>query len=181
MNKRYFLYAAVAVVLTVAALYAEFGKKLSAPSHPAVPAAAKQEPLARLFAASLPDLDGQAHTLADWRGKPMVVNFWATWCAPCVKEMPELNAMQQRYPNVQFLGICIDTADNMRNFISKIPVSYPVLVAGVEGVDLTRDLGNPAGGVPFTLVLDADGRITKKIAGLIKFDELSLVLNGLTP
>lgn len=181
MNKRYFLYAAVAVVVSVAALYAEFGKKPSAPSSSDVPVAVVQDPLARLFNAALTDLDGKARSVADWRGKPMVVNFWATWCAPCVKEMPELNAMQQRYPHVQLLGIGIDTADNMRSFVSKIPVSYPLLVAGVEGVDLTRELGNPAGGVPFTLVLDADGRITKKIAGLIKFDELSLVLDGLKP
>jgi thiol-disulfide isomerase/thioredoxin len=181
MNKRYFLYTAVAVVVSVAALYAEFGKKPSAPLASDVPVAVVQDPLARLFNAALTDLDGKARSMADWRGKPMVVNFWATWCAPCIKEMPELNAMQQRYQNVQFLGIGIDNADNMRVFVSKIPVSYPLLVAGVEGVDLTRELGNLAGGVPFTLVLDADGRITKKITGLIKFDELSLVLDGWKP
>ena len=179
MNKRYFLYAAVAVVVSVAALYAEFGKKPSTPSSSDVPVAVVQDPLARLFNAAMTDLDGKARSVADWRGKPMVVNFWATWCAPCVKEMPELNAMQQRYPHVQFLGIGIDTVDDMRSFVSKIPVLYPLLVAGVEGADLTRGLGNPAGGVPFTLFFGADGRIKKKIAGLIKFDELSRALDGL--
>lgn len=116
---------------------------------------------------SLPDLQGKPQALSQWRGQPMVINFWATWCAPCVKEMPELDDMHKKAGKVRFVGIGVDTAENMRKFVEKVPVSYPLLVMGAGAIDVLRGLGNPAGGLPFTLVLNADGIINQKILGQI--------------
>jgi len=120
-----------------------------------------------IYAVTLPDLEGRPQALSRYRGKPLLINFWATWCAPCVQEMPELAQLDQRYPQVQFLGIGIDTAANMREFVAKIPVSYPLVVAGHAGIDLVRALGNAPGGLPFTVLFDADGRVHHRVLGKI--------------
>jgi len=126
-----------------------------------------------------PDLSGGSHRLGDWRGKPLLVNFWATWCAPCVKEMPALDALSKLHPQAQFVGIGVDTADNMRKFAAKVPVSYPLLVAGPGAIDLMRGMGNGPGGLPFTVLLDKDGAISHKVLGTVKEDEASAWLKSL--
>jgi len=140
--------------------------------------AASADRYAHLYALTLPDLaePPQPQPLSRYRGRPLLVNFWATWCAPCVKEMPALDALAQRWPAVQFLGIGIDTAANMRGFVQKVPVAYPLLVAGYEGIDLLRALGNSTGGLPFTVVLDASGEQVQHILGEVAIDALEQML-----
>ncbi len=121
-----------------------------------------------LLEAKLPDMDGREVPFKKYLGKPLVVNFWATWCAPCVEEMPALNEMAQSMPDIQFVGIGIDTADKMREFVAKIPVSYPLLVAGHGGIALLRELGNATGGLPFTVMLDANGSMIDTILGQVQ-------------
>jgi len=143
---------------------------------PAVaPSADPADPI-DFYALTLPDLTGQAQPLSRYRGQPLLANFWATWCAPCVKEMPALDALASRFSAVQFLGIGIDTAANMRDFVQKVPVAYPLLVAGYEGVDLLRALGNSAGGLPFTVLFDASGQQVRQILGEVELDELARTL-----
>jgi thiol-disulfide isomerase/thioredoxin len=178
MNRRHFLRNALTLAPGAAALLAARGPARAAADN-AGNAGVPAEALAALLARPLVDLQGQASRLSDWRGRPMVINFWATWCAPCVKEMPELDAQHQRRPKAQFVGIGIDSSDNIRKFLLKTPVSYPVLVMGSGAIDLLRSLGNPAGGLPFTLVLDAQGRVKRKILGAIKFDDFSATLDAL--
>ena len=125
-----------------------------------------------LYSASLPDLSGNSVALSQLKGRPLVANFWATWCAPCVEEMPHLDALSKSLPNVQFVGIGIDTAANISNFVAKIPVSYPLYVAGHSGIALVRELGNAAGGLPFTVLLDAEGRIFDTILGQVSPEDL---------
>lgn len=120
-----------------------------------------------LFAQTLPDAQGREFGLETFMGKPVVVNFWATWCPPCVREMPELEALHKKHTAVNFIGIGIDTASNIRLFSEKVKVTYPVLVAGHDGIQLMRDLGNKAGGLPFTVVFDAQGRSVNTILGQI--------------
>ncbi len=124
------------------------------------------------FESSMPDLQGQAIALARFSGKPLLVNFWATWCAPCVEEMPHLDALAKQTPEVQFVGIGIDTAANIQKFVDKVPVSYQLLVAGPAGIALCRALGNSAGGLPFTVLFDAKGSTFDAILGEVKPDDL---------
>lgn len=137
-------------------------------------------PTASLFALTLPDPDGTPQALAQWQGRPMVVNFWATWCAPCVKEMPDLNELQGEFEPVQFVGIGVDRADNINRFIDTLPVDYPLLVAPTAGMTLMRELGNTQGGLPFTVVLSARGDIVRSILGQVEPDDLRRTLGALT-
>jgi len=179
MNRRLFLYAGAAVAAAAAGGYAYRARQSSSePSAARGPAAA--DPVAALRTLSLPDLDGKPHRIDQWQGRPVVVNFWATWCAPCVKEMPELQSLQEKYPKIQFVGIGVDKVANMRQFLQKVPVSYPLLVMEAGAIDTLRTLGNPAGGLPFTLVFDANGGINRKILGQIQFDDLDRTLSSLT-
>jgi thiol-disulfide isomerase/thioredoxin len=108
---------------------------------------------------TLPDAAGQAQALAQWRGRILVVNFWATWCGPCVEEMPELSSLQSEHDpgQVQIIGIGVDSASNIAQFQAKSPVAYPLLVAGAGGIELSRNFGNEVGGLPFTVIIDARG------------------------
>lgn len=142
--------------------------------------AQKAEPDPRaLYEATLPDLTGSPVALRQLLGRPVVANFWATWCAPCVEEMPHLEALSKSLPDIQFVGIGIDTAANIAQFVTKIPVSYPLYVAGHAGIALVRELGNAAGGLPFTVLLDAEGRIFDTILGQVSPEDLKLKIGRL--
>jgi len=135
----------------------------------------------KLWASSLPDATGANQALARYRGKPVVVNFWASWCAPCVQEMPALSALSQQYApkSIQFIGIGVDTAANIATFLNKVPVKYPVYVAGFGGADISRNLGDAAGGLPFTVVIDRTGVVRYSKLGKVDEAELKQVLGSL--
>jgi thiol-disulfide isomerase/thioredoxin len=128
-----------------------------------------------LFALQFERPDGSNMAMAGLRGKPLVINFWATWCTPCVHEMPELNRFHQAYAakGWQVLGVAIDKAEPVRSFLTRIPVGFPVVLAGPDGTDLLRELGNAQGGLPFSVVIDARGSITHRKLGETHFDELA--------
>ncbi|WP_397473573.1 TlpA family protein disulfide reductase [Pusillimonas sp.] len=132
-----------------------------------------------LFSEKLPDVDGVEQPLRQWLGKPVVVNFWATWCPPCVNEMPDLEELHQKYPDVHFLGLAVDTAVNVRKFNEKVQVSYPLLMIGHGGIERMRAMGNRAGGLPFTVVYDARGQASETILGQVKPAELEKIIQGL--
>lgn len=133
-----------------------------------------------LFGQAFPDVSGQEFALKQWLGKPVVVNFWATWCPPCVKEMPDLDALHKKHKGVTFLGLGIDTASNVQAFTEKVKVSYPLLILGHGGIELMRRLGNKAGGLPFTVVFDANGQVKDKILGQINPEKLDRSLHNLS-
>lgn len=114
----------------------------------------------RLLAAPLMTLDGSAKTLGEWRGKVLVVNFWATWCPPCREEMPEFSRAYSEYAskNAQFVGIAVDNAPKVVDFLKKTPVSYPVLIGNEDIPSLMVKLGNQQQGLPFTVIIDRDGK-----------------------
>lgn len=119
------------------------------------------------FSQSLPDINDKSEKMSNWHGKLLLVNFWATWCAPCVEEMPELSELQnERVPaNLQVIGIGIDSPSNIREFAAKYKISYPVYLAGMGGIDLARQMGNQQGGLPFTVLFGADGQVKKTYIG----------------
>lgn len=128
-----------------------------------------------------PALDGQRIAVSEFLGKPMVLNFWATWCPPCVKEMPDLDYLQHRHTHVNVVGLAVDTAVNVQKFRKKVSVSYPLLIAGHDGIRLMKEMGNPRGGLPFTILFDAAGQPIDHFLGQIQRDELDAVLEGIRP
>jgi thiol-disulfide isomerase/thioredoxin len=130
--------------------------------------------VAKLYAQSLNDLSGKQQALGQWKGKPLLVNFWAPWCAPCVQEMPELSEMAAKDGGKHFnvIGIGIDSPSNLSEFARKTKVSYPLYVGGMSGTDLSRDLGNANGGLPFTVLIGPDGQVRKTYLGRLKFEQL---------
>ena len=118
--------------------------------------------------------EGGELDLATLRGKPLLVNFWATWCPPCIEELPLIDAFfrQHAASGWQVVGLAIDRPDAVRKFLAATPVSFPIGIAGLSGTDLVRRLGNTAGGLPFTLVLGADGRTSARKMG--KLDRADL-------
>lgn len=136
-------------------------------------------PSTMLFAQSLHDLQGEQQTFQQWKGKPLVLNFWATWCAPCVEEMPDLEQLHQKYaPQTQFVGIGIDSVESMQAFIEKVSVSYPLLQGGIAGMDIMKQFGNRAGGLPYTVVLNEQGEVVLQHAGRIHPEQLESVLGS---
>src|SRR5690606_15495827 len=131
------------------------------------------------YAHAFPDTQGAQVEFTDYLGKPLVLNFWATWCPPCVKEMPDLDALHKKYDQIQFVGLAVDTSTNVEKFGQKVQVSYPLLIAGHGGIKLMRGLGNKNGGLPFTVVFDEKGRVATQILGQIKPDELDRYLSNM--
>ncbi|CAM3833370.1 TlpA family protein disulfide reductase [Roseateles saccharophilus] len=126
------------------------------------------------WAHRFPALDGSELDVARWRGKPLLVNFWATWCAPCVKELPEINQFygEAKGRGWQVLGLAVDQAEPVKAFLQKTPLDFAVALAGPQGLGLVRELGNPAGGLPFSVIFDETGEISWRRLGVSRLDEL---------
>jgi thiol-disulfide isomerase/thioredoxin len=129
----------------------------------------------------LPDAEGRQQALAQWRGKVLVVNFWATWCVPCREEMPQFVATQARdgARGVQFVGIAVDDPEKVRSFAKQIGLNYPALIGGFGAIELTKRLGNELAALPFTIVLDQGGRVAYTQLGPLKADKLDGLLGRL--
>jgi len=143
--------------------------------------AAKPDAVGQLWTAAVTQPDGKPQSLSIYKGRPIVVNFWASWCGPCVEEMPELSALQREYAKkgIQFIGLGVDSAANIQSFLKKVPVDYPIYIAGFGGADVARAFGNTAGGLPYTVIIDANGTVRATKLGQIKPDELRHTLDAL--
>ena len=134
-----------------------------------------------LLAVELPDLDGKPQRIDQWRGRVLVVNFWATWCGPCREEMPQFIRAQRAEGDkgLQFVGIAVDSADKVRGFNQELGVNYPTLIGGLGAIELSKTLGNELMALPFTVVLDRDGRIAHTQLGALKGDKLDKIVTPL--
>ena len=119
--------------------------------------------------------NGEAVRVADHRGQPLLVNFWATWCPPCVEELPLLNAFNtaNAAQGWQVLGLAVDQPSAVRSFLVKLPLNFPVGMAGFAGTELSRSLGNPSGALPFTVVFGADGALLHRKMGKVSDADLA--------
>lgn len=171
MKHRWPLFLAVAI--GAAALGFFFG-------HPDTPTPSDVAPgaAAKLSDLALATPEGKTASLREWQGKILVVNFWATWCPPCREEMPEFSRAQQKMADkgVQFVGIGIDTPDNILAFQKKSPVSYPLLMGSYDTLKLTVELGNTSSALPFTVILDRNGNIAHTKIGKLDATELEKLL-----
>lgn len=121
----------------------------------------------RIPAIALPDAAGNMHNLSDWNGKRVVLNFWATWCVPCLAEMPLFEQLQAEHGDrgLQVVGIGVDDPVKVRAWIEAHPVNFPMLLAGQLDYDLVARFGNPTNSVPYTVVLDEHGTILRQRSG----------------
>ncbi len=124
--------------------------------------------------------DGKPANSQNWRGNVLVVNFWASWCPPCVEEMPALDKIAQEYApkNVLIVGIGIDSPSNIREFLQKTPVSYPIVLGGIEGSNLSKQMGNTQGALPYTVVINPKGKSIYTKLGKISEEELKKAINS---
>lgn len=129
----------------------------------------------------LPDTTGTQRSLSEWKGKVLIINFWTTWCPPCLKEIPEFIAMQREYgeKGLQFVGIAVEDKEPVKKFAAMMGINYPVLVAEEEGIAMSVGLGNVIGALPFSVVVDRHGKITHTHPGPIDRRQLEEVITPL--
>jgi thiol-disulfide isomerase/thioredoxin len=128
-----------------------------------------------LFGLQLPDLQGRPQAFNQWRGRLLLANFWATWCEPCREEVPALVRLHEKSAgtSLQVVGISVDSAANVRDFADKFRISYPLVIGGLESIDLVRELGNRSGGLPFTVLLGTSGTLLATHIGAMNDQGLS--------
>lgn len=125
-----------------------------------------------LWVIQLPAPEGTELRLSEYVGQPLIINFWATWCAPCVEELPLLNAFHAKDNGWTTIGIAVDTPANVQRFVQRFALSFPIGIAGAAGVGLAKELGN-TGGLPYTLVVDRKGMIRDRKVGQIHATDLA--------
>lgn len=131
--------------------------------------------MTNFWSASFDTPGGQVLPMTDFRGRPLVINFWATWCPPCIEEMPLIDAFyrENKSKSWQVLGLAIDQPSAVKAFLARRPVLYPIAMAGLEGTNLTKSLGNASGGLPFTVVVGANGSLRHRKMGLLSASDLA--------
>jgi thiol-disulfide isomerase/thioredoxin len=131
-----------------------------------------------IMQATLPDLSGQFQRIDQWKGRVLVVNFWATWCPPCRDEIPALIRTQEKLgpKGLQIVGIAVDQPDKVKPYAAEMHINYPVLVGDLEAIDLSRQAGNRMGGLPYTIILDRNGTVIKTELGGVTQDRLERII-----
>ena len=165
LSKRQVVFGGVAVLAAIA------GSGLALKKQPA---GLDMETQQALWNAEFDTLDGQILKMQNLQGRPLVINFWATWCAPCVEEMPLLDIFfrQNVAKGWQMVGLAIDQPSRVRQYLSQNAISYPIGLAGMTGTELGRLLGNEVGGLPFTVVLDGKGSLIQRKLGKLSGQEI---------
>jgi thiol-disulfide isomerase/thioredoxin len=128
-----------------------------------------QEPVPGFWAYHWESPDGVSVALKSFQGRPLLLNFWATWCPPCVEELPLINQfyLDNKVRGWQVLGVAIDKKEPVQKFLRATPLSFPVALAGLAGTELGRGLGNLTGSLPFTVALAADGSVALRKLGRV--------------
>lgn len=145
------------------------------------PAPAKPSAVELLLVSPLKDLQNRTQNLAQYQGKVLVVNFWATWCPPCREEIPLFIQTQSKFEanGLQFVGIALDNSQKVADFVQDFGVNYPILIGGINESEALRNLGNPGGGLPYTLIYDRNGNLREKILGGLDKSRLEQLLTPL--
>lgn len=120
--------------------------------------------------------EGRALSMQSFKGRPLLLNFWATWCPPCVEELPLINAFyrQNKANHWQVLGLAVDALAPVQAFLKRTPLDFPIGLAGLSGADLGRSLGNLTGGLPFSLVIGSDGLVKQRKLGRLRDEDLDV-------
>lgn len=168
LHKRRGLYALAAAVAGLA------GAGVAWWRH--TPQAVAPEAMQGLWGLAFDTPAGLRLELQSLRGRPLLINFWATWCPPCVEELPLLDAFYRENSSKgwQILGLAVDKLEPVRAFLGRHPLTFPVALAGMEGLALSKSLGNLAGGLPFTVLIGADGTLLNRKIGKLSSEDLAL-------
>jgi thiol-disulfide isomerase/thioredoxin len=134
------------------------------------------EPIPGFWAQQWSTPQGTPLPLQGFRGKPLLINFWATWCPPCIEELPLINAFyrQNKENGWQVIGLAIDKPGSVQAFLQKMPLDFPVAVEPLNGTDLARELGNPSGSLPFSIAINAQGGVVQRKLGRLKQEDMDL-------
>jgi thiol-disulfide isomerase/thioredoxin len=134
---------------------------------------------AKLLGASFESLDGTTTPVSRWKGKTLIVNFWATWCGPCREEMPDFVKAQALYApaGLQIIGLAIDRKAPVEKFVAELKINYPILMADPAWLDAVKTMGNPQGVLPFTLVFSPSNELMLRRVGKLKFDEITTIMS----
>lgn len=130
---------------------------------------------------SLPDVTGKQHNISEWQGKIVIINFWATWCPPCLKEIPHFIKLQNQYneQGIQFIGIAIEDKQTVEEYLNTIDINYPMLIGGDEAITLSQKLGNLVNAVPFSLILNRQGKIIHRQPGELSREKILEIITPL--
>jgi thiol-disulfide isomerase/thioredoxin len=168
--------AAVAVISAAAGVGYQLFKGGGVPDRPSASSVVD-----RIYAVQLADLEGALQRVEQWRGRVLVVNFWATWCAPCREEIPGFVSLQHAHGErgLLFVGIAIDQPDKVMEFAREFQMNYPVLIGDGAALDLLRQSGNRAGVLPYTLVIDRQGNLVHQQPGGVHVERLEAIIKPL--
>ena len=124
--------------------------------------------------------DGGKLAMRSLKGRPLLINFWATWCPPCVEELPLLERFysENKAKSVQIVGLAADKPEAVRAFLKKLPLTFPIGITDLSGIALSKSWGNLAGGLPFSVMLAADGRVMQRKMGILSEDDLRVWLTA---
>ena len=171
MNRRNMLYGGVAALAGIAGAGAAWWKFQPHAASPAEAAKITES----FWAMSFDTPDGKPLPMSRFRGKLLLVNFWATWCPPCVEELPLLDFFYQenKHKYVQIVGLAVDQPSAVRTWLKTRPLNFPVGMAGLAGTDLSKSLGNVSGGLPFSVVFGTSGQLLHRKIGKVLPEELA--------
>ena len=171
MNRRHWMLAGAGTAAAAAGL----AWQLKRDGAGSAATTAEDPAIAAFWQANFTQPDGQLLAVASLRGAPLLVNFWATWCPPCVKEMPEIDRFAREFGKSRqgrVLGLAVDSPSAVKSFLNRTPVSYAIGLAGFDGTELSRALGNRTGALPFTALFDSRGAVVQRRLGETSYDEL---------
>lgn len=137
----------------------------------------EQEPM-YLSSFSLENLEGEIKNIDEYKGTPLIINFWATWCSPCRREMPLLNSIHtdSNINDLEVIGIAIDEPELVRDFVNELGIDFPILVGQGEAYGLMKDLGNSSMTLPYTIFVEPDGLISWSKNTEIKYEDLNAMM-----
>ncbi len=173
MNQRVMMIA-VAVVAVAAGIYMSLPPSIPPIGMTTTGPSATPAPVQRFNVAPFADLSGKTRTMEEWQGRVVLVNFWATWCAPCREEIPALQTIQAELGHRGFdvVGIALDNAAATGRFVAEFKIGYPILIGDMGMIDLMRQLGNKSGALPYSVVLDRQGEVAKSHLGLLTLQKM---------